>query len=247
MSVFITRSADHHYTFRGVTYRGTTGILKVLDKSDPMMAWASRKTAEAAIANIGALPQLLESVGPEGVVKALTARSAWTSEKAMDLGSEIHDMADRYVKGQEPVPGTEEATARVKAYAEWWKASGWTLRASEALLVNTVAGYGGTLDLLCRDADGRTVLADIKSGRIDYRGRVYDSIVLQLAAYGMAEWLQVGAQLYPMVQVDRYAVVHVTADGVKEVEVPIGQADHIAFLACVELAKWRESRKGKRL
>jgi hypothetical protein len=32
---------------------------------------------------------------------------------------------------------------------------------------------------------------------------VYDTIVLQLAAYGTAEWLQVADKLYPMVQVDR--------------------------------------------
>ena len=72
--------------------------------------------------------------------------------------------------------------SRVLAYAAWWKASGWRLRLSEAMLVNPMMGYGGTLDLLAYDRDGRTVLADIKTGK-----GVYQEAVLQLTAYGMAE------------------------------------------------------------
>ena len=240
----ITRSANHTYAFEGREYPGVTGVLKVLDKSDALMSWAARMTAEAAIANIGTLPQLLDSVGPEGVVKALTARSGWTSQKAMNLGSEIHDLADKWVRGQ-PLPDviTAEAVNRIKAYDAWWSSSGWRLRTSEALLVNPVAGYGGTLDLLCYDSDGRTVLADIKSGRIDYRGRVYDSIVLQLAAYSGATWLQHEGVIYPMPKVDRHAVIHVTEEGVREVEVSVSGADREAFGHCLGLWTWREANK----
>ena len=48
----ITRSADHRYTDTdtGTVYPGVTGILGILDKSGPLMSWAARQTAEAAIA-----------------------------------------------------------------------------------------------------------------------------------------------------------------------------------------------------
>ena len=42
-------------------------------------------------------------------------------------------------------------------------------------------GYGGTLDLLAYDETGRTVLADVKTGR-----SVYSETRLQLLAYGEA-------------------------------------------------------------
>ena len=73
----ITRDRYHRYTYEGTTYPGVTSILRVLDKSDALMAWASRNTAEAALAQLDHLAGLRDTVGPEGVVKALTARSGW--------------------------------------------------------------------------------------------------------------------------------------------------------------------------
>ena len=112
------------------------------------MAWAAKNTAQAAIRMIDELPKLLEAVGPEGVTKALTSRSDWERDKAANLGTSVHNLADLVVQGH-PLPEmTDTEEARVIKYANWWVASGWTLRASEAVLVNTAMGYGGTLDLL---------------------------------------------------------------------------------------------------
>lgn len=237
---YITRSEDHRYTFDGVTYPGVTGILKVLDKSDALMAWAARNTAEAALAVD--IPALRASVGDDGVVKALTARSSWRRDEAASLGTEVHRLADMMVRG-EPLPAiSETALARVDHYTRWWTACGWKLRVSEALLVNTRKGYGGTLDLLCYDRDGRTVLADIKTGKA-----IYHEAVLQLAAYGAAEWAEADGALYHMPQVDRYVILHVTGDGVREVDVAVGDLERAAFEACIKLAYWRETIRGKRL
>jgi hypothetical protein len=240
----ITRSTDHHYRYAGETYPGVTGVLGVLDKSGPLMGWASRETAKAAVAQIANLPSLLETVGEEGVIKALTARSTWQRDEAAQLGTQVHHLADLYVRGEPLPPMSETIKARVEAYADWWKASGWTLRVSEAYIVSPALRYGGTFDLLAKDADGRTVLADIKSGRAVYR-----EAALQLAAYGMAELVARpgDTKAYPMPKVDRYAVLHVTADGVREIELSIGQAEYMAWMACLELSRWAESMKGKPL
>lgn len=254
---YIFRSPDHRYTFDSVTYPGVTGILKVLDKSGPLMSWAAKMTAEAALGLVPSkqgpqdtaywdaapLVALLDSVGPVGVVKALTSRSAWKNEEARDLGTDVHAMADLFIRGEALPAMTAITEKRVNAYAGWWQASGWTLRCSEGMLVNTVKGYGGTLDLLCYDRDGRTVLADIKTGK-----GVYHETALQLAAYGDAEWLDTGdGQIYAMPRVDRYAVIHVTADAAREIEVPVGSMERDAFAACMRLTRWRDSMKGRAL
>lgn len=238
----ITRSADHQYAYDGTTYPGVTSILKVLDKSGPLMAWAARMTAEAAIANLPALPALLDSVGPQGVVKALTSRSAWKNEEARDLGTTVHQYADDLVNGRELPTMPEAAWSRVKAYAGWWEASGWTLRLSEAYIVHPELGYGGTFDLLCRDRDGLTVLADIKTGK-----GVYPETALQLAAYGTAPILgrPGDPKVYGMPRVDRYAVIHVTATGVKEIPIVIGALDLAAFAACLTLHSWTRAIKAR--
>lgn len=242
MSTYISRSPTHQYTFDGVTYPGVTSVLKVLDKSDALMGWAARMTAEAAIGMADTLPQLLASVGPEGVTKALTARSAWKRDEAAALGTEVHHLADLLITGGTLPPMSDAALARVDRYEAWWRASGWRVRVSEALLVNVTKGYGGTLDLLCYDRDGRTVLADIKTGKA-----IYHETTLQLAAYGAAEWAESDGSLYAMPQIDRYVILHVTADEVREVEVNVGRAELDAFGACLTLSRWRDTMKGKRL
>jgi hypothetical protein len=254
----ITRSADHRYTFDGKTYPGVTGILSVIDKSAALMSWAARQTAEAALGLIparqgpqdtaywdtSALISLLDSVGPEGVVKALTSRSSWKRDEAASLGTEVHRLADDLITGRLDVGAVPpRAVAHVKAYTDWWTASGWTVRASEAMVVNPVAGYGGTLDLLCRDRDGKTVLADIKTGKA-----VYQEAVLQLTAYGLATYIGTDAGTFAMPRpIDRHVILHVTANGVREVEVNVGTTEHMAWLACIDLALWRDTMKGKRL
>jgi hypothetical protein len=249
----ITRSADHRYTYEGVVYPGVTGILGVLDKSGPLMNWAARQTATAALEMLGpirALDALVENVGKEGAIKALTSRSSWQRDEAAALGTDVHNLADMMVTGR-PLPAlTDTNRARVEHYARWWEASGWKLRLSEAMVVlpDPACGFGGTFDLLCYDRDGRTVLADIKTGKA-----VYHEAVLQMAAYGMAKLVQPASdgllpgRVYPMPMPDRYAILHVTADEVREVEVAVGTPERMAFLACRELHEWRESMKGKRL
>lgn len=257
----ITRSADHRYTFDGKTYPGVTGILSVIDKSAALMSWAARQTAEATLGLMESggtdpirsplpLMALLDAVGPEGFVKAVTSRSSWKRDEAASLGTEVHMLADRLIRGElraEDVP--DRSRAHVKHYLDWWTANRWQVRASEAMVVHPEAGYGGTIDLLCRDGDGKTVLADIKTGKA-----VYQEAVLQLTAYGLATYIQT---LDPVTDryvmslmprpIDRHVILHVTADSVREIEVNVGTDEVIAWLSCIDLARWRETMKGKRL
>jgi len=248
----ISRSADHRYTFDGKTYPGVTGILSVIDKSAALMSWAARQTAEAAMElaadkipdEPSALDKLILAVGREGAIKAVTSRSSWKRDEAASLGTEVHNLADQLIRGVlDPSQVPARAVKHVKHYTDWWTASGWTVRASEAMVIHPDAGYGGTIDLLCRDRDGKTVLADIKTGKA-----VYQETVLQLTAYGIAKYIQPpGGHVALMPLPDRHVILHVTADGVREVEVPIGTLEHYAWLACIDLARWRDTMKGKRL
>jgi hypothetical protein len=242
----ITRSADHRYTMDGITVPGVTGILQCLDKSGPLMGWAARETATAAVRLLDELPKMLEAVGPEGVIKSLTARSNWQRDEAAQLGTEVHALAEIVVNGGTlPDTMTDGQQKRVEKYAEWWQASGWTLRLAEAMVFrpadDSSPGWGGTFDLLAKDADGKTVMADVKTGK-----GVYKEAVLQMAAYGMAKYVQpAGAtRTYPLPLPDRYVILHVTTEGTRPIEVNVGTPERMAFLACLELHHWIESMKG---
>src|SRR5262245_2864024 len=92
----ITRTADHVYSYEGKQYPGVTTVLKVLDKSGPLMAWAARQTAEAALETD--VPALRLAVGDQGVIKALTNRATWKRDEAAQIGSQVHEWADLYVR-----------------------------------------------------------------------------------------------------------------------------------------------------
>ena len=97
----ITRDAAHNYSYEGRQYPGVTGILRVLDKSDALMGWAARQTAEAAVRltatpgepDANALETLIGTVGTEGTIRALTSRSSWTRDEAAQLGTDVHHLA----------------------------------------------------------------------------------------------------------------------------------------------------------
>lgn len=244
----IQRTEDHRYYYEGVEYPSVTTVLKVLDKSDALVGWAGKMAAEAALAvhDSPGFPSLIESVGRDGVLKAIGSRANWKRDDAAAIGSRIHELADRIVRG-ESFPVQEDIHERVMQYKAWWQASGWTLRLSEAYIVHPAVpgahtGYAGTFDLLARDRDGRTVLADVKTGK-----GVYREAILQLAGYGMAPLVArvTDERAYPMPKVDRYVVLHVTTAGVREVELSIGSMEQMAFLSCLDLHNWTKTVKGR--
>ena len=247
----IIRTDDHRYIYQGVTYPGVTGVLKVLDKSGALMTWAAKETAHAmlAIADNPGIDAMVNMVGRDGLVKAATSRANWQRDEAAQLGSAVHQWADEHIRGVDHAPLSETAMLYTQHYAEWWQRSGWKLRLSEAVIIapalpGTVdhEGWGGTFDLLCYDDAGRTVLADIKTGK-----GVYREAILQLAAYGMAPLVSPmgSAEVWPMPRVDRYVVIHVTREGVREVELSVGPREWSAWLSILDLYRWTETVKGK--
>ena len=179
------------------------------------------------------------------VVKAAAFRSE--SYKAAGLlGTQVHALAE-YVARGEMVPfdgGSEKAMLYARNYAQWWASSGWKLRLSEAMVLSRDVGYGGTFDLLAYDAEGKTVLADIKTG-----SKLDKAAILQLTAYGMAHLVQPAddQRVYPMPIPDRYVIIHVQPEIAREVEIEVTQADRMAFLDCVDLHRWVASKKGLKL
>jgi hypothetical protein len=243
----IQRTQDHRYGYNGQWYPGVTDILsQCIDKSGAFANAASKRTAEAAVAMLkdGALAKMVADLGDLATIKALSSTHTGQWNQAAQLGSAVHGLADEFVKGLPLSTESPLAHEYAKRYADWWTASGWRLRLSEAVVVHPEVGYGGTLDLLCYDRDGKTVLADLKTG-----ANVYKSTILQLTAYGMAALVSpMGSDaVYPNPLPDRYAVIHVTKDGVREVCIDVGQAERMAFLDCVDLHRWLASVKGKTL
>ena len=246
----ISRSIDHRYTYEGITYPGVTSIIDIVGGSfGAASGWGAKQAAMAAVRMADDLPKMIANLGEEGTRKALCAKSAWGPDPSGSiLGTKVHALIEQHLTGVYTTPVEGPEAARLDHFARWWEASGWKLRLSEAMVVhpsheNEQDGWGGTFDLLAYDRDGRTVCADVKTGN------VYPKVALQLAAYGMASLVQPANdhRAYPMPMPDRYVVLHVTESGLREVEIAVGTAERMAFLAALDIYHWTESMKGKRL
>ena len=88
--------------------------------------------------------------------------------------------------------------------------------------------------------DGENVLLDLKTGK-----GVYDTVALQLAAYGHGSmWTTLLRQWFP-VNIDSYAVLHLRPDGFRFLRIDVTEDDYQAFLAAKRLWSWQQAAKGR--
>ncbi len=247
----ITRSADHRYTYEGVTYPGVSDIIEPIGASfGAASGWGGKMASQAAVRLVNELPKMIEELGEIGAQRALNSRTNWGPDPSGSiLGTSVHELVSDFLLGNPERSITKPEGIRLAHFQEWWRTSGWKLRLTEAYVLHPAVledgwdGWGGTLDILAYDADGRTVLADLKTGS------VHAKAVIQTTAYGMCTLVQPhGAdKVYPMPIPDRYVILHLTENGLREVELAVGQKERMAFMAALDIFHWQESMKGIKL
>jgi hypothetical protein len=164
------------YTFGNTEYPSVTTVLDCLGKGDALMHWAVGQATAYIRQNRGlglSLDELLER-----------ASKNWMTVKgeAADIGSEIHDLIEKYIQHGKDAVGTyrSEVTHGFLAFLEWERAHGVKWVKSEFPIVSHVHGYAGTLDAICIYED-RPYVIDFKSSK-----GFYDTFGMQIAAYRKA-------------------------------------------------------------
>lgn len=229
----LARDEQHNYFLDG---RGpitsVTTILKVVDKSGPLVGWAKRITAEAAVRHAEKLPEWVADFGDEAAVKMLTQASNVIRDKAANAGSEIHQFAEAIARGQD-VTVPEELAPYVASYRKWLVDFEPEFLASEEM-VYSHHGYAGTFDAIVRIA-GEVWMLDYKTAK-----GVYPETALQLAAYAAADFIgrPGDPNRYAIPPVDQYGVVHIRPEGAELVPYDVTGAFD-AFLAFKRGAEWR--------
>jgi len=234
--VGLARDEQHNYYLDGKgPITSVTTILKIVDKSGPLIGWAKRITAEAALRHAAELPKWVEDFGDDGAVGMLTKASNVIRDKAANAGAEIHQFAEAITRGQDVVV-PEELAPYVVAYRKWVADFEPEFLAAEEMVYSR-HGYAGTFDAIVRIA-GEVWCLDYKTSR-----GVYEETALQLAAYGNADFIgRPGDPLrYEIPAVDQYGVVHIRPEGAELVPYDVTGAFE-AFLAAKRLHDWRAGK-----
>ena len=159
----------------------STGIVGVAKYAGPPSSWMIWNHLNVAYDHIGL------GLERNQWIAATKSKCAETLEEQGDLGTKIHDVCERITR-EEPVTADELALLPdgFDGFHEWWFDSGMTWVETEFPFAHPM-GYGGRIDLIADDKDGRTIVLDYKTqdtkgkpvSRLVYR----DSHPIQLVSY----------------------------------------------------------------
>lgn len=149
------------YFVDGKRVPGTTTIIGRFKESGALIAWAYKRGKDGL--------ELYDS-----------------RDKAAELGTFVHDMVERYIKGGDPHDGIDSLTdddrkavmSAFEAFTEWFESNKFRVIGQEMQLTSKAYLYGGTPDAIALDAKGRLCLLDWKTS-----DGVYQDYLLQLGAY----------------------------------------------------------------
>lgn len=228
----LTRDARHVYRWNdGDPIPSVTTILQTLSKP-ALVPWAQGIVAEAAIAHRADIEGWVAVGGVDGAVNLLKQAATTKRDKAANVGSDVHALAEAVVRGQ-PVIVPDELAPYVTAYQGFLSAFEPTFLAVEEMVVGD--GYAGTFDSIAEIA-GEVWLLDIKTSK----GGPYKDTALQLAAYGAADFIGRPGDptQYAIPKIDQYGVVRVRPEGAELVPFDVTPGTYAAFRAALELWRW---------
>ena len=238
----LTRSETHGYVWsEGESAIGplpsVTTIIGVLDKSGPLIGWAKRVTAEAAVDNRDALTGWVELGGRAGAISLLTKAASQKRDKAADVGTRVHALAESVARGQ-VVELTEEERPFLAAYQRFRDDFHPRQIAAEEMVVSLEYEYGGTLDDIV-EIMGEIWLLDKKTSR-----GCYPETALQLSAYGNADFIGRANDptRYAIPKIDQYGVLHLRPEGYELIPYDVTPRTFEAFLHARSLFEWRETQ-----
>jgi hypothetical protein len=202
--------------------------------ADPLIGWAARITAEAAVDTVQRWVREPDSVA----VNAIKSESAKRRKQAADLGTRIHAHLAAIMLGTERPEVREDEEGHLAALDEWLaEAKPEPIAAEVSVWGGT---YAGTPDLVARVwGNAAPVLVDLKTGssatRPAYRA--------QMVAYARAGLLiHDDGREDSMPRCSSAFILHVTPGKWREVEVDLwgdkGEADAHAFTAARALWGW---------
>lgn len=201
-------TAKGHYYVDADNQR-VPGVTTILGDGLPKKAlinWAANSTAEYTIDHWDELGDLSASKR----LKKLQGARYEEKDLAANRGTEVHDLAEKLVKGEE-VDVPDLLAGYVESYVQLLDDFQVQPVLVEITVMSHSYGYAGTLDLIADFPTlGKRLLCDLKTNR----SGIFGETALQLAGYRFADTYvdESGAEV-PMIEVDGCAAIHVRADG----------------------------------
>lgn len=175
---------SHQYWINGKRKTGVTTYIGIMDKSRPLMIWATGLCRDALLGLIDAK----QTIDQDAIVKASNLYDE-KKDEAASIGTEVHNWIEAYIKGENPgMPDTKEAQIGVNAFLDWVSANKVKFLSSERVVYSKKHDFIGKMDIEAR-VNGKLALIDIKTSN-----DLYNTYRMQTAAYVKADEEESGRQ-----------------------------------------------------
>jgi hypothetical protein len=235
-----------HNTAKGHHYKDASGtrvpgVTTLIDNGKPKKAlinWSANKTAEAAVNRWDELALMPPATRLEELKRARYD----DVDEAKKRGSEIHRLAEKFIKG-ETVYVPDELREYVEGYVQLLHRFKVEPVHVEFGIASYRHGYAGTgdliADLLHPDDGWIRALIDLKSSR----SGIFGEIALQLAAYRYADVLLEGDEEFEMPPVDATFAIHIRPSGSELIPVTTNPDVFRSFLYVTGVAAFEKESK----
>ena len=230
-----------YYHWQGDAYISVTNAIKAGLPAPALMYWAAKMVAEHVAGNLDDVVELSQKMETSEFVSYLKNQPWQARDKAGNIGTTVHEIAEQYVIGAESIDLSQyEKPVQDKArqFVDFMRTVKPDVWAIEGVVFNRTHRYAGAFDFIfdINYPDGMLAgryIVDVKTG-----SGIYPEAALQQTAYAEGEFIAVGTDEVPMPEVDGAFALHLTPRTWKLIPVVIGDTSFQAFLSVLETAKW---------
>lgn len=222
--------SSHRYKLDGEFVVSVTTALNGIPK-DGLIRWAAKTVAEHAVTNLSTVAATIDAMGAGPAIAMLAAVPDSQRDTAAVRGTEVHEIAERYIRG-DAVEVASELMPYVRGYAKYVEDYDPEPIHDEIMVGNKTHGYAGKLDSIqrLRRLHGGQVLVDYKTSR-SLRGKY----ALQCAGYRYAEIAQLpDGTVIDMPDVDDVFILHIRPETYDLRPVDAGKETFERFLVAKE-------------
>lgn len=191
----IEERGGHFYNVgrKKTMWPGITGILSAVIAKPYLVGWAAKKAAEniKRYLKANAVDRPLTAAEIDELVETGRKAHETIRDQAANLGTRAHYYIDCSLNKRELPELTDDITPCINAFQVWQDHYSFEIVMGDTKVASKRYRYGGSLDLLAKDRDGRLGIIDLKTSN-----QISPEYKYQVAAYARAFEETYGERIY---------------------------------------------------
>jgi len=177
---------NHRFYANGETVKSVTTYTGVLDKSTPLIIWATRLNRDWLLEKAPELVKMTDEDTIKLLIEESSKQHTIRKEQAADIGTQAHDWVEKFVaatkanKKPPALPKDKQVHNAVMAFLSWMNKVNPKFTENEKHIYSRKYKYAGILDAVALIKSKR-VLIDFKTSKGIYSDHLYQTAGYQLA------------------------------------------------------------------